>query len=62
MTTNRDLKRLVRARMHQTGERYTTALAALQAMKQAAPGSILIPPPGTKVKIELVECGPKETA
>lgn len=34
MTTNRNLKRLVRDRMAETGERYTTALAHLLAEQQ----------------------------
>jgi hypothetical protein len=36
MTTNKDFKRLVRARMHKTGEAYTTARAHL-LIKQPAP-------------------------
>lgn len=36
MTTDSDLKRLVRARMAETGEPYTAALAALRAEREAA--------------------------
>jgi len=36
MPTSKHLKRLVRARMAETGEKYTTALAALQALRPAA--------------------------
>lgn len=35
MTTQKDFKRLVRARMHKTGEAYTTARARLLTRKQA---------------------------
>jgi hypothetical protein len=48
MPTNKDLKRLVRARMQKTGEAYTTARAQLlhkQQLPSASPRTPTAPPP-----------------
>src|SRR6185503_18256288 len=61
MPTNRDFKRLVRARMEKTGEAYTTARAQL-LQKNSGPPSRKAPKPAAAPSVSYANLGGKSDA